>query len=205
MPDREDAAGLAVLPRQECECLLARNRVGRIAFSRGGRVEIVPLHYVFADGVLCGRTARGTRLEAASENSSNAWPAVFEVDEVDGVFDWRSAVVRGNLHAAVKGDDEWRRDQPRWERALRAFRTVFPEAFTENDPAAFRDVILRLEVAEVSGREARPAAAPQSSRFRKRSDAIANKPVPMSARTTHSRHRVSRPAPLRKTPRITFA
>jgi uncharacterized protein len=158
MRDREDAAGFIVLPREECECLLARNRVGRIAFARGGRVEIVPIHYVFADGVLCGRTARGTRLQAASENFSNAWPAVFEVDEVDGVFDWRSAMVRGSLHAAIRGDDEWSRDQPRWERALRAFRRVFPEAFTENDPAAFRDVILRLDVAEVSGREARPAA-----------------------------------------------
>ena len=158
MRDRDDDTGFTVLPRKECECLLARNRVGRIAFERGGRVEIVPLHYVFTDGVLCGRTARGTRLEAASENFSNAWPAVFEVDEVDGVFDWRSAVVRGNLHAAVKDDDEWRRDQPRWEKALRAFRRVFPEAFTEGDPAAFRDVILRVDVGEISGREARSTA-----------------------------------------------
>ena len=155
MRDRDDATGFTVLPPEECGCLLARNRLGRIAFERRGRVEIVPLHYVFADGVLCGRTARGTRLQAASENFSNTWPAVFEVDEVDGVFDWRSAVVRGNLHAAVKGDDAWRRDQPRWERALRAFRRVFPEAFTDGDPAAFRDVILRVDVAEVSGRQAR--------------------------------------------------
>jgi nitroimidazol reductase NimA-like FMN-containing flavoprotein (pyridoxamine 5'-phosphate oxidase superfamily) len=156
MAHTDRAPEFKILPRQECDCLLARNRVGRIAFARGGRVEIVPLHYVFADRVLCGRTARGTRLDAASENFSNAWPAAFEVDEVDGILDWRSVVVHGNLHAAVKGDAEWRRDRPRWEKALRAFRRVFPDAFTENDPAAFRDVILRLDVAEVSGREARP-------------------------------------------------
>jgi nitroimidazol reductase NimA-like FMN-containing flavoprotein (pyridoxamine 5'-phosphate oxidase superfamily) len=157
MGHRDDAPAFTVLPREECECLLARNRVGRVAFARGGRVEIVPLHYVFADGVLCGRTARGTRLDEAAENFSNAWPAAFEVEEVDDVFDWRSAVVHGNLHAAVKGGPEWRRDQPRWEKALRAFRRVFPEAFTDADPAAFRDVILRIDVAEISGRQARSA------------------------------------------------
>jgi nitroimidazol reductase NimA-like FMN-containing flavoprotein (pyridoxamine 5'-phosphate oxidase superfamily) len=156
MPSDGDAPRFGPLPREECRSLLARNRVGRIAFARGNRVEIIPIHYVFANGVVCGRTAPGTRLDSASENFSNAWPAVFEVDEVDGLFDWRSVVVHGNLHAATPGDVEWRRNTPEWERTVRAFRTLIPEAFSGGDPTAFRDVLIRLDVVEISGREARP-------------------------------------------------
>jgi nitroimidazol reductase NimA-like FMN-containing flavoprotein (pyridoxamine 5'-phosphate oxidase superfamily) len=159
MTHHDVVPGFRALDREECGAVLARNRVGRIAFSRGGRVDIVPLHYVYADGVLCGRTASDTRLSRTSRNLSNAWPAAFEVDEVDGLFDWRSVVVHGNLHAAVVGGEEWRRDRPKWDKAIRVLRKVAPEAFTDQDPAAFRDVVIRLDLAEISGREAstRPA------------------------------------------------
>jgi nitroimidazol reductase NimA-like FMN-containing flavoprotein (pyridoxamine 5'-phosphate oxidase superfamily) len=160
------------LAREECESLLARNRVGRIAFARGNRVDVIPLHYVFADGVLCGRTARGTRLEKASENFSNAWPAAFEVDEVEELFDWRSVVVHGNLHAAVPGDAEWQRNKRDWEKAVRALRTLVPEAFSSDDPTSFRDVLIRLDVVEISGREATPplrSLSPRAVSGRRRS------------------------------------
>src|SRR6185436_3731279 len=65
MPSDGDAPRFGPLPREECRSLLARNRVGRIAFARGNRVEIIPIHYVFANGVVCGRTAPGTRLDNA--------------------------------------------------------------------------------------------------------------------------------------------
>jgi uncharacterized protein len=168
-----------VLRRAECEALLARNHVGRIAFAQGNRIDIIPLHYVFADGVLCARTAPETRLERTSQNFNDAWPAAFEVDEVEELFRWRSVVVHGNFHAAVEGDDEWLREKADWEKAAQAFRRLIPDAFTEKDPTRFRDVVIRVDVAEISGREAeRPAppgrrrpgkAAATSSRRRLRS------------------------------------
>jgi hypothetical protein len=126
---------------------------------RGNRVDIIPLHYVFASGVLCGRTARGTRLEETSANFYDSWPVAFEVDEVDGLFQWRSVVVHGNFHAAAFGDAEWQRNTRDWEDAVRCFRTLMPDAFTENDPTRFRDIVIRIEAAEVSGREAVPGPA----------------------------------------------
>jgi nitroimidazol reductase NimA-like FMN-containing flavoprotein (pyridoxamine 5'-phosphate oxidase superfamily) len=145
-----------LLEREECESLLARNRVGRIAFARRNRVDIIPVHYVFASGLLCGRTAHGTRLARASEGFPNAWPAAFEVDEADGLFDWRSVVVHGNIHAASPGDEEWRRNPREWEKVLRSVRILVPGALSPADPTAFRDVLIRMDVAEISGREARP-------------------------------------------------
>jgi nitroimidazol reductase NimA-like FMN-containing flavoprotein (pyridoxamine 5'-phosphate oxidase superfamily) len=154
MTERGEHPQFRILSRQECESLLARNSVGRAAFVRGNRVDIVPIHYVFADAALCGRTARGTRLQETSVNFSDSWPVAFEVDEVEGLFRWRSVVVHGNLHAAGEGDAEWQRNPRLWKEAMRSFRTLIPDAFTENDPTGFRDILIRIDVAEVSGREA---------------------------------------------------
>jgi nitroimidazol reductase NimA-like FMN-containing flavoprotein (pyridoxamine 5'-phosphate oxidase superfamily) len=145
-----------VLTRPECELLLTRNSVGRVAFVRTSRVDIIPIHYVFTGNALCGRTARGTRLEETSANFSDSWPVAFEVDEVEGLFQWRSVVVHGNLHAAAEGDAEWQRNVRDWEEAMRAFRTLIPDAFTARDPTGSRDILIRIDVAEVSGREALP-------------------------------------------------
>jgi nitroimidazol reductase NimA-like FMN-containing flavoprotein (pyridoxamine 5'-phosphate oxidase superfamily) len=144
------------LTRKECESLLARNSVGRVAFVRGNRVDIIPIHFVFATGVVCGRTARGTRLQEASANFNDSWPVAFETDEVAELFQWRSVVVHGNLHAATQGDAEWQRNPRDWEEAMRSFRTLMPDAFTDRDPTRFRDILIRVDAAEVSGREALP-------------------------------------------------
>lgn len=145
-----------VLTRPECESLLTRNSVGRVAFVRANRVDIIPINYVFARGALCGRTARGTRLEEVSGNFNDSWPVAFEVDEIEGLFRWRSVVVHGNLHAAAEGDAEWRRNVRAWEEAMRSFRSLVPDAFTHDDPTGFRDILIRIDLAEVSGREAQP-------------------------------------------------
>lgn len=143
-----------VLSREECDALLTRNWVGRVAFVHGHRIDIVPVHYVLSHGVLCGRTAQGTRLEAASDNFYGAWPIAFEVDEVHALFEWSSVVVHGNLHAAVRGDAEWRRNPGDWEEAAEAFRSLVPTAFSDDDPTPFRTVVFRIDIVEVSGRAA---------------------------------------------------
>lgn len=97
-------------------------------------------------------------MEETSINFSDSWPVAFEVDEVEGLFQWRSVVVHGNLHAAAEGDAEWQRNARVWEEAMRSFRTLIPDAFTEDDPTRLRDILIRIDVAELSGREALPGA-----------------------------------------------
>ena len=79
------------LDRTECEALLARNHIGRVAYALHDRVSITPLHYVFLDGWLYGRTSHGAKIGIVAHNH---WVA-FEVDEVARLFDWRSVVVHG--------------------------------------------------------------------------------------------------------------
>ncbi len=156
MPTDADAATgrpafRALLP-EECTALLTRNHVGRLAYVLHGQVGIVPIHYVHAGGWLYGRTGAGEKLAALR---SHPWVA-FEVDEVDGPFDWRSVVVRGAFYRLAR--DGARADRARWERAVAAIRTLTPEAFGEGDPTPERSAVFRIHAGEVTGRAARSAA-----------------------------------------------
>ena len=41
---------------------------------------------------------------------------------------------------------------------MRAVRTLMPDAFTASDPTQFRDILIRIDAAEMSGREALPGS-----------------------------------------------
>src|SRR6185503_5837648 len=81
------------LGTRQIECVLARNNVARIAFRGANRLELIPVHYVYADNVLYGRTSVGSKFPAWQTGCD----VVVEVDEIAGLFDWRSVVLRGQL------------------------------------------------------------------------------------------------------------
>ncbi len=135
------------LDRAEIHTILARNNVGRIAFSFRNRVDIQPIGYVFRDGFIYARTEAGSKLETLARSP---WVA-FEVDEVEGMFDWRSVVVRGTVYRIDPEGSPV--EQQAWETALAALRSVVPQTLADGDPVPFRDVLFRLKVDEATGRE----------------------------------------------------
>lgn len=137
------------LSRAEIDALLARNCVGRMAYARGSHIDIEPLHYVYANGWLYGRTSPGRKLDVAAREW---WPVAFEVDEVEDVLRWRSAVVHGGFYTLDPEGAVWEREEAR--RAVELLRSIVPEAFTEQDPTPGRNVLFRIAVQEVSGRMA---------------------------------------------------
>jgi len=137
------------LTGEEVHRILTRNHLGRMAYSRGNVIDIEPIHYVYAEGWLYGRTSRGKKLNTTGEQW---WPVAFEVDEVEGLFDWRSVVVHGGFYTLSAEGAEWERRER--ERAVELIRTLVPEAFTPDDPTPGRDVVFRIAVQEVSGRSA---------------------------------------------------
>ena len=148
MPAPAAAPSFRAMDRRRIDALLARNHVGRIAYSFHDRVDIEPIHYVFDDGVLCLRTAPGSKLTVVKHNP---WVA-FEVDEIRGLFAWRSVVVHGTLYTAEDGADPLA--HAIYERTLARLRTLVPGTFHEDDPVPFRFVLFRLHIAEATGREA---------------------------------------------------
>ncbi len=154
------APSFRVLDTAESQAILARNHVGRVAYSFHDRVDIEPIHYVYDGGWIYGRTSPGTKLATLSHHR---WVA-FEVDEVDGPFDWRSVVVHGTVYWLTS--DASHASEAEVESGLSLLRTFLPETLTEVDPTPFRTVLFRLSVSEITGRcahTARPALAPDSA------------------------------------------
>lgn len=140
------------LDREECNAILARNQVGRIAFSFHDRVDIEPIHYAYQGDWLYVRTAPGAKIMTVAHNR---WVA-FEVDEIDGTFDWRSVVVRGSAYLV---DPDGTKEEKRVHaEAVEMLREVVPKTFRSDDPVAFRYLLLRIHVDEVTGRAATTAA-----------------------------------------------
>lgn len=148
----DDGAGLKpvfrVLGSAEIEQILARNNVGRIAFTLHDRVDIEPINYVFDSGWIYGRTEHGTKLSTIAHHP---WVA-FEVDEVHGLFEWQSVVVKGAFYL-VGPDTSVSRD-PAFGRGVDLLRDLIPETLTANDPVAFRNSVFRIHLDEVTGRAA---------------------------------------------------
>ena len=133
------------LSRTEAEEVLARNHVGRLAFVDHEQVDIEPIHYVFANGAIHGRTAAGTKLHALAHQP---WVAL-ETDEIEGLFNWRSVVVRGTVYKLDPALDE--KD---YAESVEIIRGLVPEALAAEDPTPSRDIVFRIYLGEISGRAA---------------------------------------------------
>jgi nitroimidazol reductase NimA-like FMN-containing flavoprotein (pyridoxamine 5'-phosphate oxidase superfamily) len=140
-----------VLTGPDCAKILKRNHVGRLAFRNGRVVDIEPLGYVWSAPWLFMRSAYGAKLEALAHDPFVA----FEVDEIDGMFDWRSVVVHGTIYMLPADGAPVERGQ--LERAMKALRRAMPGTLTPNDPVPERQVVYGLHADRVDGRMARSA------------------------------------------------
>ena len=145
------------LSATEMHVLLARNHVGRIAYSFHDRVDIEPISYVFANDAFYMRTEPGSKLATLAHAP---W-AAFEVDEIRGPFDWRSVVAHGTVYMLEDaGSPEARAT---YRAAVARLREIMPGALGPDDPAPQRRVVLKLYLADLTGREARSAGGGDST------------------------------------------
>ncbi|GIU92010.1 MAG: hypothetical protein KatS3mg011_0916 [Acidimicrobiia bacterium] len=100
--DAFDHVGLEVLSRAECEELLARTPVGRVAFVSDGDVEIFPVNYRWHRGHIVFQTAAGKKLDAAARHV----PVTFEIDGWDDRTQTGWSVIVVGRASAVEDDDE---------------------------------------------------------------------------------------------------
>lgn len=151
-PKKQPRPTFRDLTRAECDALLERNRVGRIAFTFRDRVDIEPVHYVCAKGWLHGRTSPGAKIATLRHHP---WIA-FEVDETKGLYDWHSVVVHGVVHLPDR--DGSPDDSGAYESTLRLIRKLEPLALKTGDPTPMRQVLFRIHLDEVTGRAASTAS-----------------------------------------------
>lgn len=137
------------LSRDDARALLERHHVGRIAYSFHDRVDIQPIHYAISGDWLYGRTSPGSKFATIAHNP---WCA-FEVDEVRGLFDWDSVVVKGYLELL----DPETASQDAYDEGLHLMRHLISETFLSDDPVPQRSILFRLHASELTGRSARPS------------------------------------------------
>lgn len=143
MPTHIEPVIRALTP-SEAEALLSRNQVGRIAFSFHDRVDIEAVNYAYDAPWIFGRTSVGAKLLTLAHNR---WCA-FETDDMHGLFDWQSVVVKGPFEAF----NSTIRESDRFERAVAAIRRVIPSAFGDDDPTPQRSVAFGIHASEIEGR-----------------------------------------------------
>ncbi|MDQ8163693.1 MAG: pyridoxamine 5'-phosphate oxidase family protein [Gemmatimonadota bacterium] len=136
------------LDRAECEALLLTQQVGRLAFTFRDRVDIEPIHYVYRDGCVYGRTQYGTKVDVLAHHP---WVA-FEVDAIAALFAWRSVVVHGRIEFPDPAGTPT--EVAAYARAVAAFRTLVPGAFSDDDPTPARGLAFVIPVQEMTGRAA---------------------------------------------------
>jgi hypothetical protein len=68
------------LPESECLRLLATHTFGRVGVTSGALPVILPVRYLYSDGVVTFRSGGGTKLRAAANGDVLA----FEIDTYDG-------------------------------------------------------------------------------------------------------------------------
>jgi nitroimidazol reductase NimA-like FMN-containing flavoprotein (pyridoxamine 5'-phosphate oxidase superfamily) len=141
------AASFSNLNRAECDAILSRNSVGRIAFALDDRIAITPVQYVHDDEWIYVRATPDTDVSVLEHQ-----PLTFEVDEFESVLDWRSVVVRGSVQLLSDASDA--ADEEDYGRAILMLQELLPESLVEADAVSFGSVV-RLHADEVTGRAAR--------------------------------------------------
>ncbi|MEP6730830.1 MAG: pyridoxamine 5'-phosphate oxidase family protein [bacterium] len=135
-----------VLSADDARAFLARQHTGRIAFAVRNNVDIEPISYTFGRDWILGRTSVGTKLAALAHQP---WCA-FEVDEIDGPFEWTSVVAKGTFYLL----DPENGSPDVYAQALASAQSLVPDAFTASDPAPERSILFGIFVHEIRGRSA---------------------------------------------------
>lgn len=139
---------LRTLDPFECIALLATQTVGRLAFAGPDGVDLEPIHFIWSNGWIYGRMGDGAKARALRANASVA----FEIDEVSGLFEWRSVVVRGTLFLLSADDDGPLHGE--WDHAVTLLARLVPGAFTPEDPWPDRSLVFGIKALHVTGRAA---------------------------------------------------
>lgn len=84
---------LGQLDDHEIEALLEREVVGRIGCHARGRIYVVPISYVYAEGAIIGHSTEGIKLQMMRENPQ----VCFQVDHIEDLRNWKSVIVWGHF------------------------------------------------------------------------------------------------------------
>ena len=136
---------LLELTREECEAILRRGRIGRLAVAEGNVPYVVPVSFVFADDAIYGHTSPGHKLTLLR----GARACAILVDEIQDFAVWSSVLARGRWNELTDDEGTFRArslilarfGDPWWATAGHGHRTTLADA-----------VFYRVDIESLTGR-----------------------------------------------------
>ena len=136
----------STLTERQCRALVRRHSNGRIAFTYNNLIDIEPIGYLLHGKWLYARTSAGSKLALLKHSP---WVA-FQVDEVEGLFNWASVVIHGTVYFLIRNGDA----HEHFPRALRLMRARDRRILTPDDPTPHRTILFRIHINKITGRRA---------------------------------------------------
>ncbi|RZA01679.1 MAG: pyridoxamine 5'-phosphate oxidase family protein [Sphingobacteriaceae bacterium] len=93
---------LGELNEVQIESLLKQQVIGRLACHADGTTYIVPINYVYDGANIYSHSAEGKKIEMMRKNPE----VCFEVDEIENVFKWKSAIAWGRFEEITDLDEK---------------------------------------------------------------------------------------------------
>jgi nitroimidazol reductase NimA-like FMN-containing flavoprotein (pyridoxamine 5'-phosphate oxidase superfamily) len=135
------------LSRADCDAVLARATIGRLACARDAEPYVVPIHVAFDGYHLYGVSAVGRKIEWMRGN-----PRVcVEIDEIESTTRWTTVLVFGDYEELTADEDAAARE---WAERLLAPRVAFwtPGIAKSASREPVTPVIFRIRIGRVTGR-----------------------------------------------------
>jgi hypothetical protein len=93
---------LGQLNEKQMEALLMRQVTGRLACHYNGETYIVPLNYVYKDGIIYIHSGPGKKIDMMRKNPK----VCFEVEEIESIFQWRCVIALGAFEEITDKDEK---------------------------------------------------------------------------------------------------
>jgi hypothetical protein len=81
------------LDEGDAKKLLSKCGVGRLGCVDNGEPYVVPINYLFEDGIIYSHSLPGLKIDALRAHPR----ACLQVDEIENEFEWRSVIAFGNF------------------------------------------------------------------------------------------------------------
>jgi nitroimidazol reductase NimA-like FMN-containing flavoprotein (pyridoxamine 5'-phosphate oxidase superfamily) len=139
------------LSDEECEAVLKRNHLGRLACSRNDQPYVVPVHFDYDGGSLYSFSTLGQKIDWMRSNPK----VCVEVDEITDKSNWTTVIVFGRYQELTDGSaDRAARNRARqlFEKRTKWWLPAAGKvAFSENPVP----VVFRIRIERLSGRRAK--------------------------------------------------
>lgn len=93
---------LGELSQEQMDALLKRQITGRLGCHHRGVTYVVPVNYIYKDGVIYAHSGPGKKIDMMRQNPS----VCFEVDEIENIFKWKCVIAWGRFEEIFDMDEK---------------------------------------------------------------------------------------------------